>query len=463
MVSHGVRSLDDGDTGERLERRVVLLQGLRAGVAEQRVGGAVVADERDQPRDLPFLRLRSEVGGDRALPVDGDLRRLPLLQPFLAEELLRGLLRGHLAGRRELHDGVLLGADPGHGLGRILRLPALGKGELELEVGMEEPRALEVALPGILAVDQAVDHAQVLVAVHLGLAEVHLQILETLFGGLLPVPGIRVRLQPFGKLAATGELGDALERLEDVHHLARVVPVVRHVREAELVRLVLVVAAELEEQHLQPGARDLAERRDLRAQHRANAEADGRQLGLADLVRGVARGDVPALVPHHTRELRFGHQRAEDASRDVDRTAGQRERVHRRVLDHVELPGQVLAVRVLRERLPHLADVRRELRVLVQAYALLDVLRGLLAHVDLLRFGDEVQLQVAGRGVAHAGGERGACHRGAEDAEHGTSSGRRCRHRRAAVERAERAAVRLPDTAPCCSRNPTRPRQREFT
>src|SRR3954463_14738071 len=57
-----------------------------------------------------------------------------------------------------------------------------------------------------------------------------------------------------GQFPAPRRLRDAIERLEDVQHLARVVAVVRHVGKAELVGLGLVVSAELEEQHLQPRA-----------------------------------------------------------------------------------------------------------------------------------------------------------------------------------------------------------------
>ena len=117
----------------------------------------------------------------------------------------------------------------------------------------------------------------------------------------------------------------------------------------------------------------------------------------------MAGSDVAALVPHHARQLGFRHQGAEDAARHVDGAAGERECVDRGVLDHVELPGQVRTVGLLRQRLAEACHVRFELRVLVQPDALLDLLGSLLAQPDLLRFGDQVQLQVAGGGIADAG------------------------------------------------------------
>ena len=289
---------------------------------------------------------------------------------------------------------------------------------------MEELLALEISLARILAVDDPVDRRQVFVPPHLRLAEVVLEVFQSLFGNLLPVSRIGVRLEPLRQLPAAGQLGDAIERTENLDHLARVVAVVRHVGEAELVRLRLVVAAELEEQDLKSRAGHLAEARDLRAQDRADPEAHLRQLSLADLVRGVARGDVPALVAHHARELRLGHQRAQDSAGDEDRTTGQRERVHRRVLHHVELPGKALAGGLLRERLPQPADIGLELVVLVETDRLLHLLRGLLAHVDLLRLGDQVELQLAGRGVPDAGRQQGAGRGEGEKAAHDTSGPR---------------------------------------
>src|SRR5204862_4488767 len=52
-----------------------------------------------------------------------------------------------------------------------------------------------------------------------------------------------------------------------------------------------------------------------------------------------------------------------------------------------------------------LGDVRLQLGVLVDPHRLDDFLLGLLAHLDLLGLGDEIELQLSSSGIADAGAE----------------------------------------------------------
>jgi hypothetical protein len=134
------------------------------------------------------------------------------------------------------------------------------------------------------------------------------------------------------------------------------------------------------------------------------------------LIGRMARGDVAALVAHDGRELCLGVQVREDPSRDEHRPARQREGVHRRIVDDVELPRQVLALRGLREPLPQVAHEGFQLVVAIEADRLLRLQGSLLADLHLLALGEQIELQLAGGGVAEAGcgqteqGERQSAH-----------------------------------------------------
>ena len=112
---------------------------------------------------------------------------------------------------------------------------------------MVEGGALEEALPRVLAVSHVLDVLQVLVAVRDGVAQVAMQRIEPLLGGLDAGAGIGVRGKPLGQLAPAGLLAHPLQRLEHVRHLAHVIVLVERVAEPRLIRLVLRVAAVLEQ------------------------------------------------------------------------------------------------------------------------------------------------------------------------------------------------------------------------
>ena len=124
----------------------------------------------------------------------------------------------------------------------------------------------------------------------------------------------------------------------------------------QLVRLQLVVAAVFQEQH----AERLPSRSDRRAARR-NEDAQRAERGdAADafvLPRRMPRGDVADLVAEHAGQLRFVVEKRQDAARDVDEAARQRERVDCRLIDDGELPGQVRPLGELRELEADVADV----------------------------------------------------------------------------------------------------------
>ena len=96
----------------------------------------------------------------------------------------------------------------------------------------------------------------------------------------------------------------------------------------------------------------------------------------------------------------------EDSAGDEDGPARQREGVDRRVLDDHVRERQVGTAAVGGERLAQIGDVLLQLRVAIDAHRLDHFLLRLLAHLDLLGLGDEIELQLSGGWVAHAGAEQ---------------------------------------------------------
>src|SRR5512133_2956248 len=90
------------------------------------------------------------------------------------------------------------------------------------------------------------------------------------------------------------------------------------------------------------------------------------------------------------------------ASCSAERPAGERERVHRRVVEDGEAPGQVGALRGGGHLLPDGRDVLLHLRVGILPDALLYLRRAFLADRDLLVLRDERELALARDRVADA-------------------------------------------------------------
>ena len=212
--------------------------------------------------------------------------------------------------------------------------------------------------------------------------------------------------EPRGQAALAAGLPQPVEHGEDFDHLARVVVLARHVAQAEIVGLLLVVAAELEEHELHPRLGEIPELGELRADDHPRHEAERRELGLGDLGDGVAGRHVADLVPDHRRELGLGIEMGQDAARHVDEAAGQGERVHRRVVDHAEGPGEARPLAFRGQALPEARHVRLQSVVGVEAERRGDFLVRLLAHRDLLRLAHQHDLLLPGGGIGGAGGDQ---------------------------------------------------------
>jgi hypothetical protein len=113
----------------------------------------------------------------------------------------------------------------------------------------------------------------------------------------------------------------------------------------------------------------------------------------------VARGDVADLVAHHAGELGLAVEVGHDPARHVHVAAGQRERVDLGRVEHREGPLQVGAVRLLREPLAEVVDVRLQARVGVGAVFLEHLLVRLGALGDLGLLVHHRALGLAGDGI----------------------------------------------------------------
>jgi hypothetical protein len=176
--------------------------------------------------------------------------------------------------------------------------------------------------------------------------------------------------------------------------------VLRHVAEAELIRLPLRLTPVLEHHQLHAGARELPERAlELGNQHHAHAQPELRQLRAADLLHGVARGHVANLMSEHGGDGGLGVEVRQDPARHEDGSTRQREGIHRGVVDHLEGPREIGPLRSGGELLADAAHVVLQPLVRIQPDRLRDLLRGLLPHRDLLRFGHENELPISGDGI----------------------------------------------------------------
>jgi len=273
---------------------------------------------------------------------------------------------------------------------------------------MEEGVRLEEALARVLAVDHPVEPAQVVRAVD-----------GPVRGGARDdgapdprraVPGARMGGEPVGQAAAARLARHAVEHAEHLEQLSRLVGLAGHVAQAELVGLVLVVAPELQEQQAQSLLDQAPILLQLRHRDHPDQQPTHRELLLAHLLRGVAAGHVPDLVPDDTRELRLGAEVRQDAARDVDEATGQREGVDGRIVHDLEAPGQPGPLGGGGQPLADPIDVGLDLGVRVQAVGGHDLGVRSAAHRELLGFAHQHQLLLAGGGVRGAGGS--AHHRG---------------------------------------------------
>ena len=193
----------------------------------------------------------------------------------------------------------------------------------------------------------------------------------------------------------SGCLVEPRQRGEQPFHALGIPAVRRCVRHAEPIGLELIFAAVLEEQHAERDLRESLKGLRLGHENSENREAAAGQR-LARVGRGLmARVDMTDLVAEHGRQLRFVAQERHDAAREIDVAAGQRERVHRRLVDDRERPRQVRPVRRLRQPVADTADVPLQLGVFIEPHLLADFGVSLLPELDLFRLGHQDDLTPA--------------------------------------------------------------------
>jgi hypothetical protein len=116
----------------------------------------------------------------------------------------------------------------------------------------------------------------------------------------------------------------------------------------------------------------------------------------------MTRVDVADLVSHHCGKLRLVAEERQDSARDVDVAAGQRERVHGRLVDHREGPRQIRTVRRAHQPLADTFHVALQLRIAVDPHLLPYFGVGLPSQLNLVGLGHEDDLMAAGRRVRRA-------------------------------------------------------------
>ena len=144
--------------------------------------------------------------------------------------------------------------------------------------------------------------------------------------------------EPTRERAAAGGFAYALQRREDARQLPRVIVLACHVADTKVIRLTLIVTAELQEGQIEPESDEVAVRDDFRGEDRAHAEADLGRLRPTELLRRVPAGDMSDLVSQNPGELCLRVEVREDSARHVDEAAGQGEGVHHRVFNDLEAP-----------------------------------------------------------------------------------------------------------------------------
>ena len=120
----------------------------------------------------------------------------------------------------------------------------------------------------------------------------------------------------------------------------------------------------------------------------------------------MAGGDVADLVPEDTGQLVLRAHQGQQAAGDVDVTPGSGESIDDRAVQDREMKGQVGPVGARGHSRPRGRDVGFERRVGINPEFRPDLGVGLLADLDLLRFGDETQLFLARDRIHGARGDK---------------------------------------------------------
>ena len=116
----------------------------------------------------------------------------------------------------------------------------------------------------------------------------------------------------------------------------------------------------------------------------------------------MAGGDMADLMAHHAREFRLAVHVGEDAAGEIDEAARDREGIHDRVVDDLEIPGEFRALGDARHREADVRDIALQRFVLVEPHAGRDLGGILLAHRDFLGFADQHELALSGHRVRRA-------------------------------------------------------------
>jgi hypothetical protein len=126
----------------------------------------------------------------------------------------------------------------------------------------------------------------------------------------------------------------------------------------------------------------------------------------------MAGGHVPDLVPEDAHELGLVVEKRNDAAREIDEPARQRECVDCRLIDHRELPGKIGPLRQLRQTQAEIAHVALQLGVVVDPHLRFDLRVGVAAERDLLRLAHQRELAASRHRIGRAGGNERHEHEG---------------------------------------------------
>ena len=122
------------------------------------------------------------------------------------------------------------------------------------------------------------------------------------------------------------------------------------------------------------------------------------------LTHPVAGRDMADLVAQHGREFGFGIDVSENAARDVDVAARQREGIDLRTVEDSEMIFEVRTMALCRQFLADHLDIGLEFRVGIHAVLFFDLAVIAVAEFDFLGLGHEHQVRCAGDGVGSAAG-----------------------------------------------------------
>ena len=126
---------------------------------------------------------------------------------------------------------------------------------------------------------------------------------------------------------------------------------------AQSIRLQFVIASVLEEENAEGGLRGALQRARLRNEDAEQGQTDSRARGLGVLLRRVTRGDVTDFMPEDARHLFLIVEKRQDPTCDVDVAPRQRKRVHRRFIDHREVPWKVRTLGSASETQPDIGHI----------------------------------------------------------------------------------------------------------